>query len=112
MSAKPELVRPHSIDSAWEHAVAQMEENEHIIRGLRKQNERLEAELLNTSLRASLAVNQAKFEAAQVGEAHRRIAALEKEVAKLADAQNATAQIVQGLVDLPDRVDELARGTR
>lgn len=76
MSAAPDI-RPHSVDSANEAMIRLLEENELIIRGLRKQNERLAAEKLNAELEASLEVAKAKFAAAQVGEAHRRIKELD-----------------------------------
>ena len=58
-------VKPHSLASAMEHAICQLEENEWIIKGLRKQNDRLAAEKLNVELEASVAVATAKLGQAQ-----------------------------------------------
>jgi hypothetical protein len=93
MSAKPELVLSGPSfdhrDKVIEAQMARMEEDSHIIRGLRKQNERLKEEKLNAELEASLEIAKAKFAAAQVGEALRRVVELERRVtAAEADTNN------------------------
>jgi microsomal dipeptidase-like Zn-dependent dipeptidase len=74
MSAKPEL---SLLPSAMDAAIRRMEEDTHIIRGLRKQNERLKEELLNAQLEASLEIAKHKFAAAQ---AFQRMKAVEDDL--------------------------------
>lgn len=103
MSAAPDI-RPHSLESAWEAAVQRLEEDEHIIRGLRKQNERLAAEKLNAELEASVKVATLK---GQNSDLAARVAALEKSVAALDKAQDRTGNLLQPLVGLREEFDRL-----
>jgi hypothetical protein len=96
MSAAPDTMPPSfdHRDKVIEAQLALIEENAHIIRGLRKQNERLKEEKLNVELEASLEIAKHKFTLAQMTQ---RVALLEKSVAALDEAQNRTGNIVAGL---------------
>ena len=79
MSAAPDIM-PATFDhrdKVIDAQLALIEENSHIIRGLRKQNERLKEERLNVELEASVAIATAKLGQAQ---AFQRITALEKDI--------------------------------
>lgn len=63
--SKPELVRDGLPSNVAEAAIRRMEEDAHIIRGLRMQNDRLKDEKLNVELEASVAIATAKLGQAQ-----------------------------------------------
>lgn len=81
MTAKPDVVgeiKPGS--STFEAAVVLLEDQERIIRGLRKQNERLSEEKLQVELTASLEVAKTKLGQAQ---AFQRMNAIENDLNNL-----------------------------
>lgn len=79
--------RPEKYENVVEAAIKRMEEDTHVIRGLRQQNARLKEELLNAQLEASLEIAKAKFGQAQaflrITELEQRIAAAERESDRL-----------------------------
>jgi hypothetical protein len=76
-----------------EAQIAKMEQDEIIIRALKKKNERLAAERLEAELEASIEIAKAKFAQAQ---AFQRMVELEKRVAELATIVDAQAQLLAG----------------
>ena len=95
MSAQPDIM-PASYDHRDQviaSQLARLEEDQHIIRGLRKQNERLKEELLNAQLEASLEIAKAKFGQAQ---AFQRITELEKRIEAVENESDRINNFVAG----------------
>ena len=84
MSAAPDIM-PASFDhrdKVIEAQIARLEEDSWIIKGLRKQNERLKEEKLNVELEASVEIAKSKFALAQMVT---RVTDLEKNLQQLRD---------------------------
>lgn len=105
MSAAPKFNRLDVVErglppNAQEAAIKLLEENEWIIKGLRKQNERLAEERLNAELAASVEIAKQKFATAQW---YQRAMDLEKRVGVL-------EQLTKALADSCDRIANHAQG--
>lgn len=105
-ATKLELVDAGLPADVAEAAIKRMEEDSHIIRGLRMQNERLRDERLNAELEASVAIAKAKFSQAQL---YQRLLDIESRLAELAKLVDGQAQFLAGDYQLlKDRVDGIA----
>lgn len=101
-----------SMESVIEASSKRMEEDAWIIKGLRKQNERLKEEKLNAELEASLLIASLKFREAQlfgrVMDAEKAIAKLQTLVQALADSCDRMANHQQGLVNRDEWKEHVA----